>query len=267
MKNIFSRHVPLIILALLPIACSLFEYHPYEVRLEQNERNLNSKAFQRIQSIPASDTISFILIGDTQRFYDETEAFVASANRQSIDFVVLAGDISDFGLDKEFQWINKILSGLRTPYVATIGNHDLSGEGEAIFQKMYGPLNDAFVYGDIKFILMNTNSREYVFSGHVPDLPWLEQELATDDFREAVVIGHIPPFDADFDPKLEKEYAAMLRNSGKVNLSLYAHQHTYRDSLWYGDGIRYIIAAAMEDRFYVHVKMFNNTFTFKKVYY
>jgi 3',5'-cyclic-AMP phosphodiesterase len=266
MKTFFFRIISISLL-ILPLSCSLFEFHPYEVRLDEHERDLNKKAIGRIQSTLPSDTIRFILIGDTQRFYDETEAFVASANLQPIDFVVLAGDISDFGLDKEFQWINKILSGLDKPYVAAIGNHDLSGEGEAIFQRMYGPLNDSFIYGDIKFVLINTNSREYVFNGRVPDLAWLRQEMATDDFHEAVVIGHVPPFDHDFDPTLEMEYAAILRNSGKVNFSLYAHQHTHRDTVWYNDGIRYIIAASMEDRFYLLVEMAGGTFTVKKIRY
>lgn len=248
-------------------SCSLFEYHPYEMRLKDSERNLNQKAFASIRSVPPGDTIIFLLIGDTQRFYDETERFVASANKQDFDFVVLAGDISDFGIDKEFQWINDILSDLNKPYVAVIGNHDLSGTGEFIFKEMYGPLNDSFIYGDIKFVLVNTNSREYNFNGRVPDVPWLQQELTGDDFNQAIVIGHVPPFDGDFDPTLETSYAQTISASGKVKLSLYAHQHTFSDKESYNDGVRYVVASSMQDPFFIKVRVWGESLSVEKINY
>lgn len=252
---------------LILTSCSLFEYHPYEIRLEDSERNLNRKAFASIQATSPGDTVSFILIGDTQRFYDETEKFVSSANQQDVDFVVLAGDISDFGIDKEFQWVNEILSDLNKPYVGVIGNHDVSGAGESIFKEMYGPVNDSFIYGGIKFILINTNSREYRFNGVVPDVGWLQEELAGDDFDRAIVIGHVPPFDGDFDPELETAYAQALKSSGKVNLSLYAHQHTFKDLEPYEDGIRYVVASSMADLFYVKINVWGDSVSVEKVSY
>ena len=70
-------------------------------------------------------TIRFITMGDSQRWYDETEDFVKEVNkRDDIDFVIHGGDMSDFGLTKEFLWQRDIMNGLKVPYVVLIGNHD-----------------------------------------------------------------------------------------------------------------------------------------------
>lgn len=237
-------------------ACSLFEYHPYEIRLSESQRDLNEKAIEKIINTPASDTVRFIFIGDTQRFYDETEKFVARANQEDADFVVLAGDITDFGLEKEFIWVNDILSELNKPYVAIIGNHDIIAEGEAIYNQMYGPNDFFFDYSGFRFIGLNTNSREYAFSGAVPDTTWLKQSLAlTDEHKQAFVMAHMAPFTGDFDERLEETYARILSESGKVNLSLYAHEHSYSEKEPYEDGVRYVVAAAVESRFYLLVKV------------
>ncbi len=64
-------------------------------------------------------------MGDTQRFYDDVEDFVARANQEDFDFVLMDGDISDFGINDEFSWIYDIMKHLKKPYVSVIGNHDL----------------------------------------------------------------------------------------------------------------------------------------------
>ena len=64
--------------------------------------------------------------GDTQRNYAKAKAFVDNVNtRNDIDFVILNGDISDFGLLAEFDYIYDIYAQLKVPFVCIIGNHDL----------------------------------------------------------------------------------------------------------------------------------------------
>jgi 3',5'-cyclic-AMP phosphodiesterase len=247
--------------------CSLFEYHPYEVRVPEDERHLNAKAIDHILSQPQKDTLTFILIGDTQRFYDEVDAFVRSANKQAADFVLLAGDITDFGINDEYHWVHASMKELNKPYVAVIGNHDLSGNGELVFKERYGALNTSFTVSGFKFILLNTNSREYQFNGHVPDLGWLNQELTGSGFNRAIVVSHVPPFDHDFDPQLEEAYVSALAHSGKINLSLHAHQHAYHNSEYYDDGIRYVISTSMNERMYVVIRVWSDQYTVQEVYY
>jgi predicted phosphodiesterase len=248
--------------------CSLFEYHPYETNLHRDDTNLNSKAFTRIiAETSAKDTLTFIAMGDTQRFYDEVEDFVKSANRQNVDFILLNGDITDFGLKDEFEWVHKRMRNLTKPYVGIIGNHDLSGNGEIVYQKMYGRYNDFFIVNRIKFIILNTNSREYKFNGRIPDIGWLNNQLSGDDFDRAIVVSHISPYDGDFDKNLEQPYVHALKESNKVNLSLHGHRHSFQDGEPYGDGIRYLVSTSMDERMYLLIKLFDNNTLVQKVYY
>lgn len=248
--------------------CTLFEYHPYEIRVPDNERNLNAKAIAHIQAVAENkDTLTIIHMGDTQRFYDEVEDFVVSANRHKADFVLLAGDITDFGINDEYSWVHNIMKKLNKPYVAVIGNHDLSGNGEKVFKARYGHPNTSFIVSGFKFVLLNTNSREYEFNGHVPDLDWLKGELSDERADRAIVVSHVPPFDHDFDPAMEEEYRTALVNSGKVNLSLHGHQHTYRNSEYYHDGIRYVVSTSMDHRMYLIIKVWESKYYVEEVYY
>lgn len=265
-KQYFISSLIIVIFSSLS-GCSLFEYHPYETNVDY--KNLNAKAIDRIISQSNNnDTITVIAMGDSQRFYDELEDFVKSANQQKVDFVLLNGDITDFGIKDEYGWVHDIMKKLNVPYVAVIGNHDLSGNGEAIFEKMYGPLNQTFVVRRHKFVLLNTNGREYHFNKKVPDINWLRASLEDDrTFDHATVVSHIPPFDSDFDLDLEDEYVEALSTSGKVKLSLHAHKHTFKDTIPYDDGIRYLVSTSMDERMYLIVKFYGNQYHYKKIYF
>jgi len=71
-----NRYLSVVTMGFLLASCSLFEYHPYEIRLDESQQDLNRKAIEKILSLPRTDTTRFIFIGDTQRFYDETEDFM-----------------------------------------------------------------------------------------------------------------------------------------------------------------------------------------------
>jgi 3',5'-cyclic AMP phosphodiesterase CpdA len=59
-----------------------------------------------------------VFTGDTQGWFDDTKDMVKSINNHhTIDFVVHGGDITDFGITKEFEWQRDILNGLQVPYV------------------------------------------------------------------------------------------------------------------------------------------------------
>lgn len=226
-------------------SCKWVEYSPNQTYLPPEERSLTARNLTRLQRADsfATDTIRFVFIGDTQRFYDETDSFVQSVNRQrGIDFVFVAGDISDFGLTREFRWVHQRLQQLRVPYLTVIGNHDEVGNGRAIYQAMYGPLNYTFRLRGTKFICLDTNGREYGFGGKVPDIGWLRQELAdTAGTRQAVVISHVPPMDEDFDSTLVAPYTAALRHyRPRVALHLSAHVHRFTAGQPYHDGVTYL---------------------------
>ena len=194
----------LFFLSVLLVACDPFEYHPYDVRLDSKYKDINRKNIERIRAKDKeNDTVRFAFAGDTQRWYDETEDFVKAVNsRNDIEFVIQGGDLSDFGMKKEFCMMHDILSKLKVPYVAIVGNHDHLGSGEEIYRAMYGDLNFAFVYGGVKFLGMNTNALEYDYSTPVPDFHFLEKELRDSvsvRYDRTVAMMHTPPDDFIFN--------------------------------------------------------------------
>ncbi|MEI9808826.1 MAG: metallophosphoesterase [Bacteroidota bacterium] len=134
--------------------------------------------------------------------------FTAHVNSlDDVSFVLLNGDLVDFGLNNEFNWVAARLNKLKIPYITAPGNHDMLANGKKIFNEMFGPENFTFSYGANRFIVLNTNSRETGFDGTVPDISWLQQQLAfTDEYQNIFVLSHVAPFSADFDKKLEQPF-------------------------------------------------------------
>jgi Icc protein len=117
---------------------------------------------------------------------------------------------------------------------------------------VYGPLNYSFVYKRTQFIFLDTNGREYGFNGRVPDLTWLGTQLAdTSGVQRQVVISHVPPADADFDPQLEQPFVQALVTAPKVMLALNGHQHSFSQTLPYTGTLPFITSYSFNQRRYV----------------
>ncbi|OGX86711.1 metallophosphoesterase family protein [Hymenobacter glacialis] len=263
------RLVPVV--ALLGLAgCDMLEFSPSDHRVPEEFTRLTEKNLAKLQARPlaAGDTLRFVFTGDSQKFYDEAEELVKSVNQQpGISFLFVAGDVSDFGLARELRWVDEKLRRLKVPYLTVVGNHDLVGNGREAYQHVYGPLNYSFVYGDTKFVLIDTNSREYNFNHKVPDINWLQTQLATlDGARRQVVMAHVPPDDGDFDSTLEIPYAQALGTAPNVVLGLSGHNHSFRIGEYYDDGVTYINSDAFSEHSYVVVTMWGDRqFRIKRV--
>lgn len=160
--------------------CELVDYHPYDVHIT-GEREVNAHNIKEIEkNCQEKTTIRFVTMGDSQRWYDETNDFVRAINkRDDIDFVIHGGDISDFGVTKEFIWQRDIMNKLRVPYVVIIGNHDCLGTGRDAYQAIFGTTNFSFIAGKVKFICLNTNALEYDYSEPIPTVAlWRKSWIA-----------------------------------------------------------------------------------------
>ncbi len=250
------------LLGLLAGGCELLEFSPSDTRGPAKYADLTAKNLTKLaaQPLPAGDTLRFVFTGDSQRFYDHAEALVASVNQQpGVALVVVAGDISDFGLDREMHWVAARLNKLRVPYLTVIGNHDQVGNGRAAYQHVFGPLNYSFVYGDTKFIFVDTNSREHNFNGRVPDVGWLQAQLADlQGARRQIVMSHVPPQDTDFDPRLTAAYAGALATAPKLAFELNGHRHSFSIGEPFKDGVTYINSSAFEKNRYVVLTVWND---------
>ncbi|GAB3826383.1 metallophosphoesterase family protein [Hymenobacter jeollabukensis] len=246
-----------LLLGSLLSGCDLIEFSPNETRTPEAYSDLTRKNLERLRQQPnpsGGDTVRFVFVGDSQRFYEEAEAFTQSVNQQrNVAFVAISGDISDFGLIREMRWVHDRLKKLNVPYLTVIGNHDLVANGREAYQKVYGPLNYSFEYGHTRFVLVDTNGREYGFNGRVPDVPWVQQALASPGpgISRQVVMSHVPPHDLDFDPQLVSPYVQALSTAPRVAFELNGHKHDFSIGQPYENGLTFINSYSFEKRQYV----------------
>ncbi len=240
-------------LALTAASCQV-DYHPYDTRVE-GECGINAKNIARIEAATAGrDAIRFAVISDTQRWYDETEdAVQALNNRDDIDFVLHAGDMSDFGMKVEFERQRDILNRLRVPYVVLLGNHDCLATGEEIFQKVFGTFNFAFTAGDVRFICLNTNALEFDLRESVPNFDFLESELA--DFpagaTRTIVTMHARPYTEQFDNNVARVFQFVIREFPQLLCCINGHGHSYNVTELFDDGVLYYECDNIHKRSYL----------------
>ncbi|MEJ5995204.1 metallophosphoesterase [Pedobacter sp. Du54] len=240
--------------------CNSDEYSPNQKFNRSTATAVNSREISELPSKPAGTTIRIAVSGDTQRNYKESEDFVTLINaRKDIDFVVLNGDISDFGLLLEFDGIYKIYDKLNVPFISVIGNHDLVANGSDVYKHMFGDLNFTFNYAGIKFVCHDTNGREYDFNGTTPNMAWLRNNLKLENGVDRLLaFSHVPPTDGDFDPKLTTPYQDLLNQTPGMIASIHSHQHQPEITKYQnGKGIPFIITNAIVNRAFTLITITN----------
>jgi len=264
--KIFTK---LLVLSGLLAGCNAFEYSPNQTFDRNSPVNLNQTAIDKLLSVqPTNDTLKFILSGDTQRSYKEMPGFIEKVNSiDKLDFVLVAGDITEFGSFQEMEGYAERMKDTKVPVITVIGNHDLTGRGSTSYQRMFGALNFSFIYKGVKFICHDTNSREYKYNGRVPDLGWLGQTLQPDPkVKGYITVGHVPPLSEDFDQQLVSPYKTQLQNTPGFLAALYGHTHTYLTSEP-ADPFKYVVTGAIENKEFLVVTVINNKITHERVFY
>jgi hypothetical protein len=242
-------------MVLLICGCDdLFETHPYSGKIS-GKTDVNAKNTARIETAcAAKKNIRFIMMGDTQRHYDETEDFVKSVNqRNDVDFVIHGGDISDFGLTKEFLWMRDIMNGLKVPYVVLIGNHDCLANGTEIYRTIFGDENFSFLAGDCKFVCLNTNALEYDYSHPVPDFTFIGNCIneGSEGHERTVVAMHAPPLSEQFDNNVAGVFQQYITRFPGLQFCLNAHEHRVSVTDIFDDGVIYYGTPDIQERKYL----------------
>lgn len=253
-------------LAFLSAGCDMIEYHPYDLDIN-DETGINDKNIRRIESsLAGRKSISFAVISDTQRWYDETEDAVEAINsRNDIDFVIHTGDLSDFGLKLEFEKQRDILNRLDVPYVCLLGNHDCLATGEQVFSHIFGKENFSFTAGNVHFVCLNTNALEYNYTTAVPDFSFLKSEQ--DNFpahaEKTVVAMHAGPYSEQFNNNVADFFEESITRFPSLQFCVYGHGHNVSVDEFFNDGILYYECASAKKRSYLHFTINENDYTYE----
>ncbi|MGL1902606.1 MAG: metallophosphoesterase [Fibrobacterales bacterium] len=245
--NTFKRYFTIGLAVLLLVNCEMFEYTPYTVESSNRAmHNLTQREVGKIISTtPKGEGVTVAVITDSHQFIDDLHKMVSFVNSlQGVDFVVVPGDFTKFGLLKEYEFFFDAIDKLTVPYVTTIGNHESVAEGIAVYEYSFGALDYSFTYGGYHFVFANTNGWHF---DDAPNFPWLEQSLSDPtlcgvECKGQVLFSHVPPWKDQFTSDDEIKYVALL-DEKDVMLSVHGHTHSFNNHAFYPESsTQYLVA-------------------------
>jgi outer membrane protein assembly factor BamB/predicted MPP superfamily phosphohydrolase len=166
-------------------------------------------------------------VGSNNAVEDLRRTVQSINNDSTLRFVILSGDITDFGADSEFYTAKHLLDSLNKPWYIIPGNHDAnwSESGTNSFKKIFGSETFAFRYGGYLFIGTVCGPNMRMSPGQVSreDIVWLDSALASQQNKDVPVIfvNHYP-----IDSSLNNWYEVIdLLKKHNTQLILCGHGH------------------------------------------
>lgn len=161
---------------------------------------------------------------DLRRTVDDINA------SDSLAFVIISGDVTEFGSDSELLLAKEILDGLRKPWYIIPGNHDTkwSESGANSFRKIFGAEAFAFRHNGWLFLGTNSGPNMRMGPGQIPreNIVWLDSVLSVPANRELriITVNHYP-----LDSGLNNWYELTDRlRKLDTRLALCGHGHSNR---------------------------------------
>jgi outer membrane protein assembly factor BamB len=148
----------------------------------------------------------------------------------SVAFVIISGDVTEFGSDAELRKAKEILDALNKPWHIIPGNHDTkwSESGANSFRVIFGAEAFAFSHGDWLFLGTNSGPNMRMGPGQIPreNIVWLDSVLNVPANRmmKVVSVNHYP-----LDEGLNNWYELTDRlRKLDTRLALCGHGHSNR---------------------------------------
>lgn len=156
----------------------------------------------------AEKTFSFAWISDNHLgAYPSAEDDLRQAiedinNIDTLDFVILTGDLTEFGVTSEFALLRRMMDSLNKPYYMVDGNHDVnwSENGTTSFEKFFKGNAPRFCFdaNGIRFIGCGSGPMLRMGAPHIPreEINWLKEILSgTHKDQPIIFINHFPQFE------------------------------------------------------------------------
>lgn len=223
------------VFSLLINSCN-FKTSPWDTNLPAVYRNLTIKHLKRLQEIDSGvREFKFAVIGDPQGTPEDFSDTIDTINDQDeISFILILGDITDYGLKHEYIWAAEIIAHSNKPVLTVIGNHDSIANGKTLYQSMFGKFNYTFTFGSIKFVMWNNNQLEF----GTDNLNWLSEQID----ENTIVSSHIPPV-VDVHTEEQIGLWTTMQSQTHVMASLHGHRGGESSFFWYEDETPYYIVA------------------------
>lgn len=146
-----------------------------------------------------------------------------------IAFVIVSGDVTEFGSFEELSSAKALLDELRVPYHAIPGNHDSnwSESGTNDFLRIFGNETFGFEYQGYQFVGLASGPNMRMGPGQIPreNLTWFHEWLSRADKEKPIIyVNHYP-----MDNGLNNWYEVMdALRPYNVRLMLCGHGHANR---------------------------------------
>jgi len=165
---------------------------------------------------------------------------------KGVEFGMTMGDIVGDNLDL-LNPINQAVSKIGVPWYNVLGNHDVNFQADRdelsdeTFERIYGPPNYAFVYGDVHFIVVDNvimndpvGDRGYIGGLRPDQIEFVKNYLKLVSRDDLIVLTmHIPLVQHErFRESDQKELFSLLSEFPNT-LSISAHSHTQNNTFFH----------------------------------
>lgn len=167
-------------------------------------------------------------------------------SRGDLQFVILGGDITEFGSDHEISLAKRILDGIKIPYYLVAGNHDAkwSESGCNTFKKVFGYEQFEFEAGGIKFLGCNCGPNMRMAPALLPHecLVWLDSiSRATPPEQPVILVNHFPQDTSMLN------YFQVINTMKQCNTQLIIGGHWHKNTILDYDGIPGILGRSPDN--------------------
>ena len=186
-------------------------------------------------SLCQSQSFKFAFVSDTHignpTAREDLERTIADINADSsLHFVVITGDITEFGSDEELKQAKQLFDNLNKPWYIIPGNHDSnwSESGSNSFRTVFGGETFAFTHNGYMFAGTGSGPNMRMGPGQIPreNLVWLDSVLThmPDPGMPVIFLNHYPQ-----DSSLNNWYDVIdILKKRNVQLILHGHGHGNR---------------------------------------